>query len=83
VRAGYLELDRVLMKSLAKFVVCGAVLAASLWFAAKLAVVLLAQFSTFRDETALLLLTAVGGFVYAFSILLLFGTGWLRSLVRN
>jgi len=82
VRAGYLELDSALMKSLAKFVVCGIVLGAALWFAAKLASVYFVSMSAFRDETALLLLTAVGGFVYAFSIWLLFGRGWLRSLLR-
>src|SRR6476619_231938 len=37
VRAGYLDLDRALMQSLAKFAVCGAVLAAALWFAARFA----------------------------------------------
>jgi len=83
VRAGYLELDSALTKSLAKFVVCGAVLGAALWFAAKFASVYLASMSAFRDETALLLLTVVGAFVYAFSIGLLFGRGWLRSLVRS
>ena len=82
VRAGHLELDSALTKSLAKFVVCGAVLGAALWFAAKFASVYLASMSAFRDETALLLLTVVGAFVYAFSILLLFGRGWLRSLAR-
>jgi putative peptidoglycan lipid II flippase len=30
-----------------------------------------------------LVLIAVGAIVYAGSILLLFGTGWLRSLVRS
>jgi putative peptidoglycan lipid II flippase len=83
VRAGYLELDSALTKSLAKFVVCGAVLGAALWFAAKFASMYLASMSAFRDETALLLLTVVGVFVYAFSIWLLFGKGWLRSLVRS
>jgi putative peptidoglycan lipid II flippase len=83
VRAGYLELDSALTKSLAKFVVCGAVLGAALWFAAKFASVYLASMSAFRDETALLLLTVVGVFVHAFSIWLLFGKGWLRSLVRS
>jgi putative peptidoglycan lipid II flippase len=39
--------------------------------------------TTFRDETALLLLVAVGAFVYGFSVLLLFGRGWLFSLVRG
>src|ERR1700732_2562797 len=83
VRAGYLKLDSALTKSLAKFVVCGAVLGAALCFAAKFASVYLASISAFRDETALLLLTVVGVFVYAFSIWLLFGKDWLRSLVRS
>jgi putative peptidoglycan lipid II flippase len=83
VRAGYLELDSALTKSLARFVVCGAVLWAALWFAAKFASVYLAPMSAFRDETVLLLLAAVGTLVYAFSIVLLFGRGWLRSLVRS
>ena len=83
VRAGHLQLDSALTKSLAKFVVCGAVLGAALWFAAKFASAYLASMSAFRDETALLLLTVVGAFVYAFSIWLLFGGGWLRSLVRS
>jgi putative peptidoglycan lipid II flippase len=39
--------------------------------------------SAFRDEAALLLLIVVGAIVYAGSILLLFGRGWLRSLVRT
>ena len=83
VRAGYLKLDSALTRSLAKFVVCGAVLGAALWFGAKFASAYLASMSAFRDETALLLLTAVGVFVYAFSIWLLFGKDWLRSLVRS
>src|ERR1700722_20292110 len=82
VRAGYLKLDSALTKSPAKFVVCGAVLGAALWFAAKFASVYLASISAFRDETALLLLTVVGVFVYAFSVWLLLGRSWLRSLVR-
>ena len=83
VRAGYLKLDRVLLQSLAKFVVAGAALAATLWFAARLAAVHLAQLSALRDEAALLLLVVVGAAVYAGLIWLLFGWGWLRSLVRS
>src|ERR1700716_4025189 len=82
VRAGYLDLDRALMQSLAKFVVSGAVLGAAFWFAAKFASVHFAQLSTLRDEAALLLLIVVGAVVYAGSILLLFGRRWLASLVR-
>src|SRR5450755_1655345 len=73
VRAGYLDLDRALMQSLAKFVVCGAVLSAALWVAAKFAAIRFAQMNTLRDETTLVLLIAVGAFVYGFAILLLFG----------
>jgi putative peptidoglycan lipid II flippase len=83
VRAGYLELDKALMQSLAKFVVCGAVVSAALWIAAKLAAIQFAQMHTLRDETTLVWLMAVGAFVYAFAILLLFGRGWLFSLVRD
>ena len=83
VRAGYLDLDRALMRSLAKFLVSGIALAAALWAAAKFASVYLAALAAFRDETTLVLLIAVGAIVYAGSILVLFGTGWLRSLVRG
>jgi putative peptidoglycan lipid II flippase len=83
VRAGYLDLDRALMQSLAKFVVSGAVLGAALWLAARFAASHLAQLSALRDEAALLALIVVGTIVYAGSILLLFGGGWLRSLVRS
>jgi putative peptidoglycan lipid II flippase len=83
VRRGYLDLDRVLMKSFAKFFVAGVVLAAGLWLTARFAAVYFAQLTVFRDEMTLLLLTAAGLFIYGFSILLLFGRGWLFSLVRT
>jgi putative peptidoglycan lipid II flippase len=82
VRAGYLEPDKALLRSLAKFLACGAVLAAALWFAAKFAAPHLAGLSQLRDETLLLLLIAVGMAVYAGSMLLAFGRGWLLSLIR-
>jgi len=83
VRAGYLDIDKALMQSLAKFVVCGAVVSAALWLAAKYAAIEFAQMHTLRDETTLVLLIAVGAFVYGFAILLLFGRGWIFSLVRD
>jgi putative peptidoglycan lipid II flippase len=83
VRAGYLEFERAFVLSLARFLVAGIVLAAALWFAARLAVAQLAHLSTLRDETTLVVLVAVGAIVYAGSIWLLFGWGWLRSLVRS
>ena len=83
VRAGYLEFDRAFLLSLAKFLVTGIVLGAALWFAARFAAAQFAHMSAFRDEAALLLLIVVGAVVYGGSILLLFGKGWLRSLVRG
>jgi putative peptidoglycan lipid II flippase len=83
VRAGYLDLDRALMQSLAKFAVCGAVLAAALWFTARFAMAYFSHLNALRDEAALLLLVVVGTLVYGGSILILFGTRWLRSLVRS
>jgi putative peptidoglycan lipid II flippase len=83
VRAGHLELDRTLLRSSAKFIVSGILLGFALWLAARFATAQFAQLSAFRDEAALLVLIAVGAVVYAGSILLLFGSGWLRSLVRG
>src|SRR5450432_1346225 len=37
VRAGYLDLDRMLMRSSAKFIICGVLLGAALWLAARFA----------------------------------------------
>jgi putative peptidoglycan lipid II flippase len=82
-RAGYLELDRVLMRSFTKFIASGVILGAALWLTARFASVYFAQMTMLRDETALLLLTAVGAFVYGFTVLLLFGRGWLFLLVRG
>jgi putative peptidoglycan lipid II flippase len=82
-RAGYLDLDRALMRSMMKFLVSGAALGAALWLTARLAVSQLAELSALRDETALLVLIIIGTIVYAGSILLLFGSSWLRSLIRS
>jgi putative peptidoglycan lipid II flippase len=83
VRAGHLEFDSALLRALAKFVVTGLLLAAALWFAARVAAVQFAHLATLRDEAALGLLIVVGAVVYIASILLLFGGGWIRSLVRG
>jgi putative peptidoglycan lipid II flippase len=83
VRAGYLEFDRAFLQSLAKFLVAGVVLGAALWFAAKFASVQFAQLSALRDQAALVWLIVIGAVVYAGLILLLFGKGWLKALVRG
>jgi len=82
VRAGFLELDATLLRSLGKFVVSGVVLAAALWLAAALAAMHLAGLGALRDEAVFVVLIVVGAIVYAGSILLLFGRSWLKSLVR-
>src|ERR1700756_1025847 len=82
VRAGYLEVNRALMQSLAKFALTAVVLAAALWLVARFAAAHLSGLSAFRDEIVLLILVIVGAVIYAGSILLLFGPSWLRSLVR-
>lgn len=83
VRRGYLDLDRALLTSLAKFLVAGLALGSGLWLTARFAAVYFAQLTAFRDEITLVLLIAVGLFIYCFSILVLFGRGWLFSLVRS
>ena len=81
-RAGYLELNRELWQSLLQFVVSGVVLAAALWFAARLAATHF-EAVRFRDEATLLLLIGVGAVVYAACVLLLFGPRWLKVLVKG
>jgi putative peptidoglycan lipid II flippase len=71
------------MRSLAKFVACGALLAAALWLAARFAGSQFSELAALRDEAAFLLLIVVGTLVYAGSILLLFGRRWLKLLVRG
>jgi putative peptidoglycan lipid II flippase len=82
VRRGYLLLDRVLLRSFGIFAICGIVLAVALWLTSHFAWLWFAPMQIFRDELVLLLLVTVGAFVYAFSILTLFGRGWLFALRR-
>src|SRR5947209_18152899 len=82
-RAGYLDLDRALARPIAKFLIAGTVLGGALWLAARLVGPYIAELSALRDETALLVLIIVGSVVYIGSVLLLFGRGWVGSLVRG
>src|SRR5215510_5632554 len=82
VRRGHLEVDRTLAQSLAKFLLAGLILAAGLWLTAKFGATYFASLHAFRDEMTLALLAVSGTFIYAFCILLLFGRGWLFSLLR-
>jgi putative peptidoglycan lipid II flippase len=83
VRADYLHLDRSLWRSLLKFVAAGLVLGAALWLAARLSAAHSAGLGALHNEITFLILIVVGALVYAGSIWLLFGLGWLRSLVRG
>jgi putative peptidoglycan lipid II flippase len=58
-------------------------MAAALWLTARFSLLYFAQMHAFRDELTLLLLVAAGAFVYGFSLLVLFGRGWLFSLIRG
>jgi putative peptidoglycan lipid II flippase len=82
VRAGHLEPDRALGRSLLKFALSGSLLAAALWLTARFVAPHL-PLHAFRSEIVLLLLIAVGGAVYAVAVLSFFGPKWLRSLVRS
>src|ERR1700739_2567312 len=65
VRAGYLEVNRALMQSLAKFALTGVLLAAALWLVAKFAAAHLSGLGTLRDEIVLVILVVAGAVVYA------------------
>src|SRR6201992_2468377 len=82
VRAGYLQLDAVLLRSMAKFVAAGVVMGAALWLATRFSASYLSGLSTLHDEAACVLLIVVGALVYAAAILLLFGRRWVMLLVR-
>src|SRR5262249_39398644 len=81
VRAGYLELNRELWRSVLRFAACGVVLATALWAAARFAATHFAGIG-FHDEATLLLLIGVGAVVYGACVLLLFGPRWLKGLVK-
>ncbi|MHC2461226.1 murein biosynthesis integral membrane protein MurJ [Bradyrhizobium embrapense] len=82
IRRGYLAFDRALIRSFGTFALCGVLLGLALWLTSHFAYVWFAPMQHFRDEMILLLLVAVGIFVYALSILTLFGRGWLFALRR-
>ena len=83
IRARYLELDRALSRSVAKFAAAGIVLGAALWLTAGLSASHVSGLSAWRDEVVFLLLIAVGSAIYAAAILILFGRRWVMSLVKG
>lgn len=82
VRRGFLEMDLALIKSVVKFLLAGVILAAGLWLTRGFGATHFASF-IFRNVMTLALLALSGTVVYVFCILVLFGRGWLLSLVRG
>jgi putative peptidoglycan lipid II flippase len=82
-RRGFLVLDRAWLLSLAKFLLTGLILVAAFWLIARFSAAAFASMQAFRDEVTLALLAVGGTIVYALAILILFGRGWLVSLVRG
>ncbi len=83
VRAGYLDFDRVWISSIVKFIGIGVAMAAAFWSTARLCAAQFAGMATLRDEATLGVLIVVGAAVYAVLVLVLFGPGWLKRLVRG
>src|SRR6201986_5272001 len=82
VRAGHLELDSALIRSIAKFVAAGLVMGAALWLAMRVSASYLSGLAL-RDEATFLVLIVVGTLVYAAAVFALFGRNWLRLLLRG
>lgn len=82
-RAGYLAFDRAFYRALAKFGLCGGLMALVLWLTARFAGTYLPPSTALRDEITLAVLIVVGGLAYAITILLLFGRRWLMALLRG
>ena len=66
IRAGYLEVNRLLRQSLIKFAISGLALAAVLWLTARYAAAQLGGIA-FRDEIVLLILIGVGAAIQLIS----------------
>ena len=83
-RAGYLQLDAALTRSLTKFGrrrrrIGGGTVAGGTAFRPPTC----SGLSTLHDEAVFLLLIVVGALVYAGAVLLLFGRRWVMSLVKG
>jgi putative peptidoglycan lipid II flippase len=82
-RAGFIAADKELKSSLGKLAVAGIAMALLLLAAVPIVTALLSSMSRFRNESELLVLTAVGGGFYGGVVLLLFGRRWISLLRRS
>jgi putative peptidoglycan lipid II flippase len=76
-RAGLFAFEPELMRSLARLLTAGVILAVALWLAEQLLRPLLGGMTAFRDEASLALLILVGAVIYFAAIIALFGRGFI------
>jgi putative peptidoglycan lipid II flippase len=82
-RAGILGLDGRLKRSLVMLAAAGAAMAVGLTLAGRPVAMAVARLPVFRDETALLLMAAIGAVLYGALILLLLGRNWLKGFLTE
>ncbi|MGZ3286454.1 MAG: murein biosynthesis integral membrane protein MurJ [Xanthobacteraceae bacterium] len=80
VRQRHLAFDVDLRAAVGKLAVAGGVLALVLWLVQRPVADMFASWATWRDESALAVLAAIGGVVYLALVLALFGRQWLATL---
>ena len=79
-RAGLFEFDRVLRHSLAKLAIAAVALAFAIFAAEPPIAARFAAWTSWREETTLAALIALGAVVYGACVLVLFGARWLNAL---
>ncbi len=79
-RRGHLAFDRGLRSAAAKLGAAGAALAIALWLAQAPVARQFAHWTSWRDESTLAVLAAIGGAVYFTIVLAFFGAHWLAAL---
>jgi putative peptidoglycan lipid II flippase len=82
-RSGFIAADKELKSSLAKLTAAGIAMALLLLLATPIVTALLSPLSRFRNESELLVLTAIGGGFYGLLVLILFGRRWISLLRRG
>ena len=80
VRQRHLAFDVDLRAAVGKLAVAGGVLALVLWLVQRPVADMFVSWATWRDESALAVLAAIGGVVYFGIVLALFGRQWLATL---
>jgi putative peptidoglycan lipid II flippase len=79
-RQGHFVLDASLRSAVARLTAAGLVLALALWMAQGPVARLFADWTSWRDESTLAVLAAIGAAVYGGIVLALFGKQWLAAL---